>query len=262
MALIRSVSQCIYYARTQLTNVRNRFVNTIVDPLQTTYFARSIASLAAQLGLPLWFVELRHAATHEDLPSISVLRDASRQVRFSPPSPFPRLTLDVQALDWLYTNYWLPTISPSSSPVALLPLDPLRTLLKSYKLLTKTTLRDSSKLTRSKAEFLKVYKGIDKWITEASGLGRGRERALEGLVEALVEVGALVPLAKKKRPTARNMELGEGGEIWGELLGRLEETYEGFADLLVGRLVELLCLVVIPGEYHPATMRKHTDAIE
>lgn len=42
-----------------------------------------MASLAAQLGLPLWFVELRHAATHEDLPGISVLRDAARQVSSS-----------------------------------------------------------------------------------------------------------------------------------------------------------------------------------
>jgi ribosomal biogenesis protein LAS1 len=38
------------------------------------------------LGLPSWFVELRHAATHEDLPSIDLLREAARQVRKSPPS--------------------------------------------------------------------------------------------------------------------------------------------------------------------------------
>lgn len=57
-----------------------RFVNSLVDPLQTTYFARSMATLAAQLGLPLWFIEVRHAATHEDLPRLPVLRDAARQV--------------------------------------------------------------------------------------------------------------------------------------------------------------------------------------
>lgn len=41
-----------------------------------------MAGLAAQLGLPLWFIELRHAATHEDLPSLLVLRDAAKQVSF------------------------------------------------------------------------------------------------------------------------------------------------------------------------------------
>lgn len=62
---------------------RHRFVNCLVDPLQTTFYARSMATLAAQLGLPLWFVELRHAATHEDLPTLPVLQDAARQVSIS-----------------------------------------------------------------------------------------------------------------------------------------------------------------------------------
>ena len=57
-----------------------RLVNGLVDPLQLGAYARSIHSIAQQLGLPAWFVELRHAATHEDLPSLEVLRDAARQV--------------------------------------------------------------------------------------------------------------------------------------------------------------------------------------
>ena len=58
-----------------------RLVNGLVDPLQLGAYARSIASIANQLGLPPWLVELRHAATHEDLPSLEVLREAARQVR-------------------------------------------------------------------------------------------------------------------------------------------------------------------------------------
>jgi ribosomal biogenesis protein LAS1 len=57
-----------------------RMVNGLVDPLQIGAYARSIASIAIQLGLPLWLVELRHAATHEDLPSLELLRDAARDV--------------------------------------------------------------------------------------------------------------------------------------------------------------------------------------
>ena len=48
--------------------------------LQVGAYARSIAAIAAQLGLPAWLVELRHAATHEDLPSLELLRDAAREV--------------------------------------------------------------------------------------------------------------------------------------------------------------------------------------
>lgn len=59
-----------------------RLVNGLVDPLQHGTYARSIASIANQLGLPPWLVELRHAATHEDLPSIELLREAAREVRY------------------------------------------------------------------------------------------------------------------------------------------------------------------------------------
>lgn len=55
-------------------------VNGLVDPLQFGQYARSIASIAAQLGLPLWLVELRHAATHEELPSLELLREGATQV--------------------------------------------------------------------------------------------------------------------------------------------------------------------------------------
>lgn len=58
-----------------------RLVNGLVDPLQLGAYARSIGSIAAQLGLPAWLVELRHAATHEDLPSIELLRQAAHDVR-------------------------------------------------------------------------------------------------------------------------------------------------------------------------------------
>ena len=57
-----------------------RLVNGLVDPLQLGAYARSIHSIAQQLGLPPWLVELRHAATHEDLPSLEVLRNAAREV--------------------------------------------------------------------------------------------------------------------------------------------------------------------------------------
>jgi len=57
-----------------------RFVNGLVDPLQSGHHARSIAAIATQIGIPLSFVELRHAATHEELPSLVALRQAAREV--------------------------------------------------------------------------------------------------------------------------------------------------------------------------------------
>jgi len=61
-----------------------RLVNGLVDPLQAGTYARSILSIAAQIGFPAWLVELRHAATHEDLPSLELLRDGAKEVRVPP----------------------------------------------------------------------------------------------------------------------------------------------------------------------------------
>ena len=60
-----------------------RLVNGLVDPLQQGVYARPITAIASQIGLPIWLVELRHAATHEDLPSLEVFREAARDVGIS-----------------------------------------------------------------------------------------------------------------------------------------------------------------------------------
>ena len=66
-----------------------RLVNGLVDPLQSGTYARSILSIAAQIGLPAWLVELRHAATHEDLPSLELLRDGAKEVSLvAPPTSY------------------------------------------------------------------------------------------------------------------------------------------------------------------------------
>lgn len=67
-----------------------RFVNGVVDSGQKGSHARSVVAIAAELGLPSWFVELRHEATHNALPSLACLRLASDH-----------------ALGWLHANYWL-----------------------------------------------------------------------------------------------------------------------------------------------------------
>ena len=71
-----------------------RLVNGLVDPLQSGVYARSIASIAAQLSLPVWLVEVRHAATHEELPSLEILREAAQEVIISLPSRLWNLPAD------------------------------------------------------------------------------------------------------------------------------------------------------------------------
>ncbi|KAJ2457917.1 rRNA-processing protein las1, partial [Coemansia sp. RSA 2322] len=76
-----------------------RFVNSIVDLEQKGVYAQSVAVLASRIGMPAWFVELRHAGTHEQIPSLATLRAACSQ-----------------ALLWLRDYYW-------SKQVRRLPTD-------------------------------------------------------------------------------------------------------------------------------------------
>ena len=49
----------------------------------------SMYSIAKSIGLPATFVELRHQCTHEELPSLSRLRDAAQK-----------------SLTWIWDHYW------------------------------------------------------------------------------------------------------------------------------------------------------------
>ncbi len=68
-----------------------RMVNSTVDPWQRAYFALSVQRLALQLHIPRMLVDLRHAASHADLPSLAVLLPAA-----------------AVALRWLDEWYWQP----------------------------------------------------------------------------------------------------------------------------------------------------------
>ncbi|KAL3228916.1 Protein LAS1 [Nakaseomyces bracarensis] len=76
--------------RMTYTMILIRFVNGLLDPSQQTQFAIPLHTIARRVGLPSWFVDLRHWGTHErDLPSIDMLRMAAKE-----------------AMVWLWDNYW------------------------------------------------------------------------------------------------------------------------------------------------------------
>lgn len=71
-----------------------RAVNGLVDPSQQGIYATSVLTLAEKMGLPGWIVELRHDATHNQMPSLSVLRTAANTL-----------------VNWFYDFYWMPQMS-------------------------------------------------------------------------------------------------------------------------------------------------------
>lgn len=165
-----------------------RFVNSVVDSHQTGGFAQSIAAIAARIGLPQWFVEIRHAVTHEELPSINVCRQAAGM-----------------ALAWLRRHFWIPQLfegpnalrfydetamevdghdqplaEASSSARQITTkedeaeqfrskerrkaLQDFRQTLKDYRNLAKQVTRDRSLANKSKDQFTKLYKQVSGFV--------------------------------------------------------------------------------------------------
>ncbi|KAA6408531.1 MAG: cell morphogenesis Las1 [Lasallia pustulata] len=79
-----------------------RFVTGLTDSYQEGRHKKSMYQVAKDIDLPASFVELRHQAIHEDLPSLVVLRRAT-----------------ARALEWLWDYYWQHQDEPNKSLVEL-----------------------------------------------------------------------------------------------------------------------------------------------
>ncbi|KAK0728097.1 Las1-like-domain-containing protein [Lasiosphaeria miniovina] len=79
----------VYAVRAAYSAAFSRFVTGLLDSHQDKQRKMSMYGVAKSVGLPATFVELRHQATHEQLPSLTRLRAAARQ-----------------ALDWIWDYYW------------------------------------------------------------------------------------------------------------------------------------------------------------
>lgn len=66
-----------------------RFINLITEVGQVMSHQLSISIIAQKMGVPEWIVDLRHSATHSNLPSLDVLRAAA-----------------TWSLEWVKVNYW------------------------------------------------------------------------------------------------------------------------------------------------------------
>ncbi|PWN26976.1 Las1-domain-containing protein [Jaminaea rosea] len=164
-----------------------RLVNSLADSLQQGVYAKSIAAIAErQLGLPQSFVEFRHRATHEDLPSLTVCREAA-----------------IAAVSWLQINYWIPTLQaldlqsqghagcdlqqrarhdserpPIASTSSVVDLASqrasasasLEAILNSYRRLAKAIARDQSLRKRNRASLQDIFRELDAWRQRTDAL--------------------------------------------------------------------------------------------
>ncbi|KAJ1736479.1 rRNA-processing protein las1 [Coemansia sp. Benny D160-2] len=199
-----------------------RFVNTIVDLEQRGLYAQSVASLAARIGMPAWFVELRHAGTHDHIPSLPVLRSAC-----------------AQAVLWLGDYYW------SRQTARTMPEDTqqqIRQAVARYATTTATAAGLESAKLRSDADHEEMNSAKAGLADLVARLHSDAVRL--HLVPVLVEQGFLVSDEKKLRakfPDCRlapefiarwEFPLGLFCDTWGPSLF-LEELVSGIVAALV-----------------------------
>ncbi|KAI8840384.1 Las1-like-domain-containing protein [Chytriomyces cf. hyalinus JEL632] len=175
-----------------------RFVNGVVDSQQKGLYAGSVAGIAESLGLPTWFVDLRHAGTHDRLPSISLLRAGC-----------------LQALDWLNANYWVVQTTYVNSTAS-----DVRQLLLQYVEQSQT----------ESANAMNCIREIGSLILA--------DNYRDFLIPCLLEPGFLVPDVKKLRSKYNDLTLNASVQtLWSEPLNVFEKTWPGFCEDLLVALV-------------------------
>ena len=237
-----------YAARALYAMALTRFVNSVVDSFQTGAFAQSIGAIAERIGLPQWLVQVRHSATHEDLPSKSVCRTACER-----------------ALAWLDQHYWKPTLyahdDTLEDPAAPDDTATVRAaqLVYAYRKHATAVLRDASLAQRSAPPHLHALSDIEQWVRDAcqqqrqpsstaARLGRDAQNTdneiqhqdvapiLTVLVSQLLLPGALFPADLKRRRTWHVPD--EAAQVWDPLLWRMHHISSLFLPMLSDALVQ------------------------
>ena len=194
-----SVSHSNWEKRMLLSMALIRFVNGIVDAGQKGTFAAAAQTIADAVGLPLWFVELRHQGTHDKLPHLNVLESARRQ-----------------ALNWLRENYWVVQQNYEAELLAQ-----LLKLIGKYKYSRKAFL--SERVDQFDAK-------TDSCLNQIKELMASDNESIF-LIKTLLEPGMLI--SKQRKSPFKTLV------VWEPLLTMAECTYEGFIGDLVDYLLEL-----------------------
>eukprot|EP00124_Ichthyophonus_hoferi_P001625 Ihof_evm2s90 gene=Ihof_evmTU2s90 len=192
-----------------------RFVNGIVDSLQKGTYARSVQSLANQLNLPSWLVDLRHDGTHSSLPSLSVCRIACGE-----------------ALWWLRDNYWERRAEEKGDKSSVDHVS----LLRKYA-------GAQAKILAAEAKGQKAKRGALQDIIQLLVEGSSHVIGRNNLLTALLANGAMIPNDESLRPSAIgsiSCECSASYDIWYPLLVALSQSSTSFLPSLITCMAEIL----------------------
>ncbi|KAI0459816.1 Las1-like-domain-containing protein [Xylaria acuta] len=179
-----------YAIRAAYSAAFSRFVTGLLDGQQDKLRKMSMYTIAKTIGLPATFVELRHQATHEQLPSLSKLRSAAND-----------------ALAWIWHFYWKDLVPVNNeNPGEGSQSDPRRDLLIRYFRGQDEALKDSLQRQLGSWDETSLLRTLAE-IAESSEEPPIILRALQ-LSRSILNGGYELPLkVTSAAPNARNMDL-------------------------------------------------------
>ncbi|KAG2416381.1 hypothetical protein HFD88_007596 [Aspergillus terreus] len=204
-----------------------RFVTGLVDSKlhgqRKTMFQRAV-----DLGLPASFVELRHEATHRELPSLTVLRNATQR-----------------SLEWLWDYYWAKTdVATVLGPDALTAptdgvdaddVDDLEPVTAVVRRCLEPLLGDGGETTEPPRKKRKVQQQQASVATQLVSVCKSCGKGGVALARVLLEEAVLVPSER-----GLGSPLADEFAKWDRFLQSIAEGYPPFVPDLMEGMVDAL----------------------
>ena len=217
-----------------------RFVTGLLDSEQDSRYKVSMYAKAKQIGLPDSFVELRHEATHGDLPSLIVFRRAVER-----------------SLDWLWKDYWR-YLGIRSGNLDEDEIDAFKEGREKLKEKLRSVLRNYSKacvdiiMTKGRKDVAMPAEVTDKVCLELVRVCKNERLVIAELVKVLLEYEMLIPGSRTRVlvlylscMSANKYRLGhqmdEVFPSWDSLLKKLTLHQSYFLTMLTDEM--LICLI-------------------
>lgn len=187
---------------------------------------------AKQIGLPASFIDIRHDAIHGDLPSLVILREATRD-----------------ALEWLWNDYWKRLVAemdrrPLRNDRRKTSKEQLRTILLSHRSIAPTT------KSTNQPQHLGFASETNPVCLRLVKACQSEKLALMELVDVLVEQDNLIPRARVSvdcpmpRRDIKMLIIHRLGDtmdgaisVWGSLLRQLTFHQRSFLNILSQKLI-------------------------
>lgn len=194
-----------------------RFVTGLVDS-KLHGQKKTMFQKALDLGLPASFVELRHEATHRELPSLVVLRSAAQR-----------------SLEWLWDYYWAKidySPVPAPGPASSNQIDDVRALKEAVRRCLGQMRQEEKTEPQRKKRKLQHDNFL---IQQLISICKNHDQGAFALTRILLEENILIPTER-----TLGASLDDAFSRWDPLLQTISDGHLSFLTVLTDEMVDVL----------------------